>query len=72
MFVSAPYATTGNYSGVIGSLFTVGTPMHGVGGYSWWFDLGGPLRVIGTASGRRQFPGRNMGLRRNGGRRGQR
>ena len=49
-FVYAPYATTGNYSGVIGSLYTIGTPMHGVGGYSWWFDLAVPTNVVGTAA----------------------
>jgi hypothetical protein len=49
-FVYAPYATTGNYGGVYGSLYTVGMPMHGVGGYSWWFDLSTPTRVEGAAS----------------------
>jgi len=49
-FVYAPYATTGNYAGVYGSLYTVGMPMHGVGGYSWWFDLGVPTSVAGTAA----------------------
>lgn len=49
-FVYAPYATTGNYSGIIGSLYTVGMPMHGVGGYSWWFDLAVPTKVAGTAA----------------------
>jgi hypothetical protein len=48
-FVYAPYATTGNYAGVIGSLYTVGMPMHGVGGYSWWFDLAVPTNVTGAA-----------------------
>jgi hypothetical protein len=48
-FVYAPYATTGNYSGVVGSLYTVGMPMHGVGGYSWWFDLAVPTSVAATA-----------------------
>jgi hypothetical protein len=45
-FVYAPYATTGDYSGVNGSLYTVGMPMHGVGGYSWWFDLAVPTSVV--------------------------
>ena len=49
-FVYAPYATTGNYSGIIGSLYTVGMPMHGVGGYSWWFDLAVPTKVAGTTA----------------------
>ncbi len=49
-FVYAPYATTGNYSGVFGSLYTVGMPMHGVGGYSWWFDLAVPTSVAGNAA----------------------
>ena len=49
-FVFAPYATTGNYAGVYGSLYTVGMPMHGVGGYSWWFDLAVPTSVAGTAA----------------------
>lgn len=44
-FVYAPYATTGNFSGAYGSLFTVGMPMHGTGGYSWWFDLAVPTQV---------------------------
>src|SRR4029077_2985223 len=48
-FVYAPYATTGNYTAVHGSLYTVGMPMHGVGGYSWWFDLAVPTSVAGTA-----------------------
>jgi hypothetical protein len=48
-FVSAPYATTGNFSGVFGSLYTVGMPMHGVGGYSWWFDLSVPTGVSAKA-----------------------
>jgi hypothetical protein len=51
-FVYAPYATTGNYSGVPGSVYTVGTPMHGVGGYSWWFDLAAPTGVsVSTGTG---------------------
>jgi hypothetical protein len=49
-FVAAPYATTGNYSSATGSLYTVGTPMHGVGGYSWWFDLAVPSNVTATAA----------------------
>ena len=49
-FVYAPYATTGNYSGIVGSLYTVGMPMHGVGGYSWWFDLAVPTKVVATAA----------------------
>jgi len=55
-YVYAPYATTGNYSGMIGSLYTVGTPMHGVGGYSWWFDLAVPTNVVGTASAGGEVP----------------
>jgi hypothetical protein len=49
-FVYAPYATTADYAGVFGSLYTVGMPMHGVGGYSWWFDLAVPTSVAGTAA----------------------
>ena len=49
-FVYAPYATTGNYTGAYGSLYTVGMPMHGVGGYSWWFDLAAPTHITGEAS----------------------
>jgi hypothetical protein len=49
-FVYAPYATAGNYTGVFGSLYTVGMPMHGVGGYSWWFDLSVPTNVAATAT----------------------
>lgn len=49
-YVYAPYATTGNFAGMIGSLYTVGTPMHGVGGYSWWFDLVVPTHVAVTES----------------------
>lgn len=48
-FVYAPYATIGNFSGVYGSLFTVGMPMHGTGGYSWWFDLAVPTQVSAKA-----------------------
>jgi hypothetical protein len=48
-FVAAPYATTGNYVAAIGSLYTVGMPMHGIGGYSWWFDLAVPTNISGTA-----------------------
>jgi hypothetical protein len=48
-FVYAPYATTGDYEGAYGSLYTVGMPMHGVGGYSWWFDLSVPASVAGKA-----------------------
>jgi hypothetical protein len=44
-YVYAPYATAGEYSRVAGSLYTIGTPMHGVGGYSWWFDLAAPQSV---------------------------
>jgi hypothetical protein len=55
-FVYAPYATTGNYTGVYGSLYTVGMPMHGVGGYSWWFDLPVPTGVAGTAAAGGKVP----------------
>jgi hypothetical protein len=48
-FVYAPYATSDNYTGVYGSLYTVGMPMHGVGGYSWWFDLSVPTNVAAAA-----------------------
>lgn len=48
-FVYAPYGTTGDFSGVYGSLFTVGMPMHGTGGYSWWFDLRVPTQVSAKA-----------------------
>ncbi len=47
-FVAAPYATSGNFSAVTGSLYTVGMPMHGVGGYSWWFDLSVPVGIAAT------------------------
>jgi hypothetical protein len=58
-FVSAPYATTGNYAGGYGSLYTIGMPMHGVGGYSWWFDLAVPTGVTGTpAAGGKVPPGK--------------
>jgi len=49
-FVYAPYATSGNYGGVVGSIYTVGMPMHGIGGYSWWFDLSVPTNVAATAA----------------------
>jgi hypothetical protein len=55
-FVYAPYATTGNFSGVIGSLYTVGMPMHGVGGYSWWFDLAAPTGITAAAEGAGNIP----------------
>jgi hypothetical protein len=55
-FVYAPYATNGNFAGVYGSLYTVGMPMHGVGGYSWWFDLAAPTGVAGTALGGGSVP----------------
>jgi hypothetical protein len=52
LFVNAPYATTGDYSRAPGSVYTVGTPMHGVGGYSWWFDLAAPTAVsVAAAAG---------------------
>ena len=51
-FVYAPYATTGDYSRTLGSLYTIGTPMHGAGGYSWWFDLPAPATVsVGAEAG---------------------
>jgi hypothetical protein len=55
-FVYAPYATTGNYASTIGSLYTVGMPMHGVGGYSWWFDLAVPTNITGTAGAGGKVP----------------
>jgi hypothetical protein len=48
--VSAPYATTGNFSAQSGALYTVGMPLHGVGGYSWWFDLAVPTGVTAATS----------------------
>ena len=30
--------------------------MHGVGGYSWWFDLAVPTNVVGTAAGGGEVP----------------
>jgi hypothetical protein len=55
-FVYAPYATTGNFSGLYGSLYTVGMPMHGVGGYSWWFDLSVPTGVNARAESGGKVP----------------
>lgn len=49
-FVYAPYATTGNFTAASGSLYTVGMPMHGVGGYSWWFDLAVPANLTAAPS----------------------
>jgi hypothetical protein len=55
--VVSPYATTGSYNATAGnSLRTVGMAMHGVGGYSWWFDLTIPSRVMATASGSGNVP----------------
>jgi hypothetical protein len=48
-YVYAPYATSNNYASVYGSLYTVGMPMHGVGGYSWWFDLSVPTQISAKA-----------------------
>jgi hypothetical protein len=48
-FVMAPYATSGNYAVTPSSLYTVGVPLHGAGGYSWWFDLAPPTNVTATA-----------------------
>jgi hypothetical protein len=45
-FVSAPYGTAGAY----GSLYTVGMPVHGIGGYSWWFDSVPPSSVSATVA----------------------
>jgi hypothetical protein len=39
-----------------GSLYTVGMPMHGVGGYSWWFDLAVPTGVVATAGAGGKVP----------------
>ncbi len=47
--VNAPYATLGDFSSRFGPLYTVGVPMHGVGGYSWWFDLAVPTQVSAKA-----------------------
>ena len=55
-FVYAPYATTGNYAAITGPLYTVGMPMHGVGGYSWWFDLAVPASVAATAEAGGKIP----------------
>jgi hypothetical protein len=55
-YVYAPYATTGNFSSVAGSIDTIGTPMHGVGGYSWWFDLAAPTGVAATAASGGKVP----------------
>jgi len=37
--VTAPYATSGSYGTANQSLYSIGMPIHGSGGYSWWFDL---------------------------------
>jgi hypothetical protein len=49
-FVSAPYGTERNYAGAYGSLYTVGMPVHGIGGYSWWFDSVPPSSVSATVA----------------------
>lgn len=48
-YVYAPYATTGSYRPQIGSLDTIAQPMHGAGGYSWWFDTTPPRNVSASA-----------------------
>lgn len=55
-FVYSPYGTSGDFSGTRGSLYTVGMPMHGVGGYSWWFDLAAPTAVSATAAAGGKIP----------------
>jgi hypothetical protein len=47
--VNSPYATSGTYAALTTPLRTIGIPMHGSGGYSWWFDLGRPTGVTATA-----------------------
>lgn len=47
--VNSPYATSGTYAALTTPLRTVGIPMHGSGGYSWWFDLAQPTGVRATA-----------------------
>ncbi len=44
----SPYTTSGAY---YSSLYSIGMPMHGAGGYSWWFDLYPPSTVtVGAAT----------------------
>jgi len=45
--VAAPYATSGSYGAFTQSLYSIGMPIHGAGGYSWWFDL--PMTTTVTA-----------------------
>jgi len=45
--VTAPYATSGSYGAANQSLYSIGMPLHGAGGYSWWFDL--PMTTAVTA-----------------------
>lgn len=47
--VTSPYAIAGTYAAVTTPLRTIGIPMHGSGGYSWWFDLAQPTGVTSTA-----------------------
>ncbi len=48
-YVYAPYATTGTYAPQIGSMDSIVQPMHGAGGYSWWFDTMPPKNVSASA-----------------------
>ena len=48
----APFNTTGSYAPSLSSLRSVAMPMHGAGGYSWWFDAFPPTGVTAaTTSG---------------------
>ena len=60
------YKTSGNMYAVtspyqlsapgVGSIYAIGLPMHGSGGYSWWFDLQAPTDVTATAAGGGSIP----------------
>jgi hypothetical protein len=56
LFEYAPYTTTGKFASVMGAIYTVGTPMHGVGGYSWWFDLPAPTAVTAAVASGGKVP----------------
>lgn len=45
-----PYETSAGYNTHAEAIYTMGFPFHGVGGYSWWFDLPAPSNVTVKAA----------------------